>query len=120
LAIAILRYGLSIDVLHHEVRAALTGRARVEDLGDVRVVHHRERLALVVKAGEHLAGVHAELHNLEGHTPANGFTLLGQVNRAHTAFAQGTDDSVAAEVIILRRGRGEANGLGPELAGAGT
>ena len=87
LAIAILGDGCALDVLHHEVRAPFGGRAGVEDLGDVRVVHHRQRLALVVEAGEHLAGVHAELHNFESHAPANGLALLGQVNGAHTPFA---------------------------------
>ena len=79
--------GCALDVLHHEVRAPLGGRAGVEDLGDVRMVHHRQRLALVVEAGEHLGGIHAELHNLESHAPANGFTLFGQINGAHPPFA---------------------------------
>ena len=65
----------------------LAGRAGVEDLGDVRVVHHRQRLALVVEAGQHLGGIHPELHNLKSHAPANGLKLFGQVNGAHTPFA---------------------------------
>jgi len=55
-------------------------------LGDVRVVHHRERLALVVEPGQHLGRVHAELHNLKRHVPANGLKLFGQVHGAHAPF----------------------------------
>ena len=70
------------------------------------MVHHRQRLALVVEAGEHLAGVHPELHDLEGDAPANGFTLLGEVHGAHAAFAERADDLIAAEVVVARPRQG--------------
>ena len=79
--------GAPFDVLHHEVRAPFRGRAGIEDLGDVRVIHHGERLTLVVEAGQHLGRIHAELHNFKSHPPVNGLKLFGQVNRAHAAFA---------------------------------
>ena len=63
------------------------GRAGIEDRGDIRVVHHGERLALVVEAGDHLGCIHAELHNFQSHAPANGLKLFGEINGAHTAFA---------------------------------
>ena len=47
-------------------------------------------------------GIHAELHNLKSHTPANGFALLGQVHGAHAAFAKRTNDPIPAEVVITR------------------
>jgi hypothetical protein len=72
LAIAILGYGCALDALHREVGAAFGGRAGVEDLGDVRVVHQRERLAPVGETSEYLTGVHPELHYFEGHIAANG------------------------------------------------
>jgi hypothetical protein len=65
--IAVVGNGYAVDVLHYEVRPTFGGRAGVEDLSDVRVVHHRERLAFVGEASEHLAGVHAELDYFEGH-----------------------------------------------------
>src|SRR5205814_8953994 len=116
-AIAILSYWRAFDVLHHEVRTPLGRCTRVEDPRDVRVVHHGECLALVAKAGEHLAGVHTELHNFESHTPANGFKLLGEINGAHTALAQRLDDPVAAEVLIPCRGCSRTDGA--ELVRAG-
>ena len=94
------------------------GRAGVEDLGDVRVVHHRQRLALVGEAGEHLGGVHPELDDLERHAPANGFTLLGEIHRAHTPFAQGLDDPIAAEVVIPAAAPAAAQRLSSEFVRA--
>ena len=84
------------------------------------MVHHRECLPLVVKAGEHLGGVHPEFHHLEGHAPANGFTLFGEIHGAHTSFAQRLDDPIAAEVRIPRHGSGGADGLSPEVVDTDT
>ena len=67
---------------------------------NVRMLHHRQRLALVVEPGEHLRGVHAELHNLQSHIPANRFTLLRQIHGAHAAFTKCTNDPIPAEVVI--------------------
>ena len=50
---------------HHEVRPARVGRAGVEHLGDVRMIHHRQRLPLGLEARDHLLGVHAELDNFQ-------------------------------------------------------
>jgi hypothetical protein len=76
------------------------GRAGVEDLRDVRVVHHRQRLALVVEAGQHLSGVHSEFHNFESHTPANGLKLFRQVYGAHASFTKRSKNTITAEVIF--------------------
>ena len=120
LAIAILCDGRAFDVLHHEVRPPGGAGAGVEDLGDVRVVHHRERLAFLVEAGEHLRGIQAELHDLERHAPANGFTLLGEIDRPHPPFAQQLDDAIAAEVLARGRRGGRTTRLSPELVAAGA
>ena len=50
---------------HHEVRPARFGRAGIEHLGDVGMVHHRQRLALRLEPGDDLPGVHAQLDDLE-------------------------------------------------------
>jgi len=55
----------TLDVLHHEVRPAVRRRARVEDLGDRRVVHQRQRLPLGLEAGHDLFRVHPLLDHLE-------------------------------------------------------
>ena len=112
LAVAVLCDGYAFDVLHHEVRPAFGCGARVEDPRDIRVVHHRQRLALFGEAGEYLAGVHAEFHDFEGYTPANRFALLGEVHGAHTAFADGPNDVITAEVVITGWSRRCIDGLG--------
>jgi hypothetical protein len=85
---------------HHEVRPALARGACVEDSGDIRVVHHRQSLALVCKTSEHLIGVHPESYYFEGGRAANGFALLGQVHGAHASFPDWPDDRIKAEVVI--------------------
>ena len=40
----------AVDQLHHEERLAVGRHAGVEHLGDVGVVHHRQRLALLLEA----------------------------------------------------------------------
>ncbi len=64
------------------------------------MIHHRQRLALVMEAGQDLGGIHADLHHLKSHAPANGFTLLGEINGAHAPFAQRSKDTIPAEVVI--------------------
>src|SRR5207237_7580317 len=54
-----------LDQFHDEVGPAGVGRAGVEDAGDVRVVHHGQRLALGLEAGDHGPRVHAGLDALE-------------------------------------------------------
>src|SRR5207247_8699377 len=43
----------------------LVGRAGVEDLGDVGMIHQRQRLPLGFEAGDHLACVHPRLDDLQ-------------------------------------------------------
>ena len=64
--------GLALDELHDEVRAALWRRARIEHLGDVRMVHHGQRLPLGLEAGDDLRGVHSRLDDLERHLRRTG------------------------------------------------
>ena len=78
--------GTPLDVFHYEVRPTLRRRTCLEDARDIRVVHHRQSLALVSKTGEYLVRVHPEFDDFERDAAANGFALLGQVHGAHTPF----------------------------------
>ena len=84
---AILRDWDAFDEFHHEIWTSTIGRAGIEHFGNVRVIHHRERLTLSFKPRNDLAGVHARLDNLEGYGAADGVDLLGHENHAHAAFA---------------------------------
>ena len=86
-----------MDQFHHEVGSARVGGAAVEHLGDVRVVHQRQGLPLGLEAGDHLAGVHARLDDLQGHLAADRLLLLGHVDHAHAPFADLLQQLVAAD-----------------------
>ena len=87
----------ALDQLHHEVGAAGVGRAGVEDLGDVGMVHQGQRLPLGLEAGEDLAAVHAGLDELERDRPPHRLGLLGHVDRAHAPFADRLEQLVRAD-----------------------
>ena len=92
-------------VLHHEVRPALVGRARVEHPGDVRVGHHREGLPLGVEPGHHLAGVHPDLDHLQGDLAADRVLLFRKVDHAHPALTEDGQDPVGANPQRVRADR---------------
>ena len=70
--VAVLGDGNARHVLHDEVGPALGRASPVEDLGDGRMVHERQGLALDFEAGHHLLGVHARLDDLDGHLAPDG------------------------------------------------
>ena len=84
---------------HDEVRPAGFRRAGVEHLGDVRMVHQRQRLPLGFEAGDDALGVHAQLDDLERDAAADRFLLLGHVNHAAAAFADLLEQFVAADPV---------------------
>ena len=77
----------ALDQLHDEERAAVLGRPGVEDLGDVRVVHQRQRLPLRLEARHHLPAVHPRLDELDGDQALDRLGLLGHPDGAHAALA---------------------------------
>src|SRR5262245_15268311 len=84
---------------HHEVRPACFRRARVEDFGDVRMVHQREGLALGLEAGDHGLGVHAQLDDLERDAATDRFLLFGQVHNAAATLTDLLKQFVMADAI---------------------
>jgi hypothetical protein len=86
-----------LHVLHHEVRPALGGSPGIEHLGDGRVVHHRQGLALGLEAGDHLLGVHARLDDLQRDPAPNRLDLLGEPDLPHPALAEAVEESVTIE-----------------------
>ena len=97
--------GMPAHQLHHEVRPARLGRAGIEHLGDVRMVHQRQRLPLGLEAGDHLLRVHAELDDLERDAAPDRLALLGHPDRAEAAFADLLEQLVAADPSAARRAR---------------
>ena len=77
----------------------MSRRAGVEDLGDVRVIHQRERLPLGVESRQHLLRVHARLDDLDGDAALDRFRLLGHPDVAHAPFADLFEQLVRADDI---------------------
>ena len=96
LGIAILGDVNALDEFHDEVGTPRLRRARIQYLGDIGMVHHRQRLTLGFEASNHLLRIHTKLDDLECDSPANGFLLVRHVHRAEPAFADELEELVAA------------------------
>ena len=59
--------------------------ARIEDFGDIGVVHEGQRLALLIEAGERARGVDAGPHDLDRNAAPNGLDLVGDPDFSHAA-----------------------------------
>ena len=95
--VAVGRDGLALDQLHHEVRASCLGGPVVEGPRYVRVIHHGEGLALGLEPGDHLAGIHAELDDLQGHPTFDRMFLLRLEDRTEASFADALEDLVGPD-----------------------
>ena len=94
--VAVLGDGQAPHKFHHKVRTPGVGRSPVEDLGNARMVHERQRLPLRFEPRDHLPGVHAELDDLQRHPPVNRLRLLRHVDGSHPAFADPLEQLVPA------------------------
>jgi hypothetical protein len=63
------------------------------------MVHEGQSLALSLKAGDDRLGVHAQLDDLEGNTPFDGFLLLGHVHHPAAALADLLEQFVVPDLI---------------------
>ena len=88
------------------------GNAAVEDLCDVRMIHHRECLSFGFEAGEYLFRIHAGFDQFDGNLTFDRLLLLSDPDRSHPAFADILQQFVAASEdrsrlgFVLRNERG--------------
>ncbi len=80
-------------------------RSRIQDFGNVWMVHHRQRLPLGLEAGDDLPGVHSRFDDLEGDFSLDGFLLFRQVDHTHSAFADFLKQLVRADGAAFFEGR---------------
>src|SRR6185503_5712620 len=99
LSVAILRHFDTPDQFHDEVRPAALRCARVEDMGDVRVIHECQDLSLRFKSGNDTLGVHSRFDHLHCHASAYRFLLLGHENHSTTALADLLEQFVATDPV---------------------
>ena len=103
--VAVLRKRNTSYQLHDEIGASPASPAerrnrrctRVQHLGDVWVIHHRQGLPFGLESGDDLLCVHAEFDNLQRHLAAHRIFLLGHVDDAEAAFPQKLEQFVATD-----------------------
>jgi hypothetical protein len=76
----------SANELHHEIGPPVLCRAGVENFRDVRVIHHRERLPLLLEARDHFLRIHSHLDDLERYASAHRVFLVGHPHHPEAAF----------------------------------
>lgn len=103
----------SANQFHHEVRPPALGRARIEYVSDVRMVHQRKRLSLRLKACDHAFRVHSRFDDLEGDSAADRFLLFRHEDHSTTAFANLLQELVVSDAIA---GLFPGSGFGPLFA----
>ena len=91
LSVGVLGDRTSLDELHHEIRPAGLGGARIEHFRDARMVHQSQGLTFGFKAGHHLPGVHAEFDDLQRDLALYRLELFGQIDDPKTAFPNRPD-----------------------------
>ena len=74
--IAVFRDFDPADELHHEIRPPRLCRSCVKHLRDVRMIHHRERLAFSLEPSDHALGVHARFDDFQRDTTTNWFAIV--------------------------------------------
>ena len=86
------------DVFHHEVGHSVFGRAAVEQPRDVGVIERGQNLPLGAKTAQHLVAFRSAFEELDGDLffilPVGA---LGQIDRAHAAAPQLTQDAMGAD-----------------------
>jgi len=84
--IAVIGDADAMHQFHDEVRPSAFRRARIENFGDVGMIHQRKRLPLGLEAGYDLFGVHTQLDDFERDTAAHRFLLVGHINDTAATF----------------------------------
>lgn len=97
--VAVPRDGDATHELHDEVRMALDRRPRIEDPGDMRMVHECEGSTFGLEPRHHVGRVHAGLDDLDRHFSAPGPILLGQVDNTESPVAKDLDDAVRTDAV---------------------
>ena len=90
--------GLTVDVLHHQIRPPVFAGAGVEEAGDGGVIEAFEDLALAFEAAQQDLRVEAAPQDLDRHPSAvRVVAVRRQVDLAHAALAEIVEDLVGAD-----------------------
>ena len=86
---------------HHEVGPSRVGRPGIENLRDVRMIHHRQRLTLGLEARDDRVGFQAQLNDLQRHPAFDRLRLLSHVNDTAAALADFLEQLVATNAVAF-------------------
>ena len=92
--------------LHHKEGPAVLGGSGIQHLGDVRMIHQRQRLPLRLEPRHHLPGIHPQFDDLEGHPALDRLPLLRHIHDPEPAFADLLQEFVATEWCLPAAPRG--------------
>jgi hypothetical protein len=81
--------------LHDKKGPAILRGAAIENLGDIRMIHHCQGLPFGFESGHDLFGVHPGLDDLQRDAAADGFDLFGHPDLTHAALAEPLEEFVA-------------------------
>jgi hypothetical protein len=84
---------------HDEERTARRRCTGIENPGDIRMIHHRQRLPLLLETRDDLTGVHAHFDDLQRHAPPHRLLLLGHPHRAEAALADFLEQFVWTNLV---------------------
>src|SRR5260221_11945518 len=87
------------DEFHDEVWATGFGRPCIENLGDVGMVHQRQRLPLGFKPGDDALRVHSRLDDFQSDPSSNGCLLFSHVNHPASALTYLLEQLVMANAV---------------------
>jgi hypothetical protein len=102
---------LAVDVFHDQVGRAVRQGAGVEQLGDVRVLHLCQHLALELEPGALLGRQLGGMQALDRHQALHRRDLAGTEHLAHAAAAKQGLDAEGADLLPRRQPGGILRGL---------
>jgi hypothetical protein len=90
---------VELTASYHEEGPARLGGTAVEHPGNVRVVHHGQRLAFCFEARDDITGVHAQLDDLEGDAAADRLFLVRDIHHPTAALPDFLAQLVTANAV---------------------
>ena len=98
--------GAALHHLHHEIGSADVRLARVQDAGDVGMLHDGERALFDGEAAQNVRRSHARLHNLDRHDAVDRLHLLCTIDHTEATLAEFVEQSVAVADPAVIAGEG--------------
>src|SRR6266436_3035182 len=98
---------VAIDVLHHHIDLAVIGHSALENHHDIAVMNAPRRGCFILEPLDNFGIFRTRAtEHLKSYTPASDAQLLCQIDLAHSAFAEHTNDVVVPYNLLAQRKAG--------------